>query len=285
VDGPGSFISYLLTNLGHLRDAWTELFVLEHVLLFAFLEPVLVVIAVLALVATVIEALRGRVVAHYVLAYLAVVALWPYPTHYARFLVPVLPFLVAMLVAGVLGLGRVASAAPKPVLAGVVLILLAVALPTDVEMLRRADGSRPALMADHYRMISRAYGVHVAGGFLSVIDDFERIDAEAPPKARILALKPHFGAVLARRAFVLTPDHRRFADGDAFADAVCRSGDHLYLSRLTRADRAPDAETLDRLVGVVTPLWERRDTDGAFEAGFYALETGCADHRPSVTRP
>lgn len=59
------------------------------------------VVALIAIATFVVpQALRGRILAQFLVGYFAIIAVWPYPTHMTRFLMPVWPLLVLSIFSG-----------------------------------------------------------------------------------------------------------------------------------------------------------------------------------------
>jgi len=159
-------------------------------------------------------AARNRLDGWYVLAYLAMLALWLFPQEIMRrLLYPVVP--LALLHAGeaLFAAGRRALAPPRAWMAvglpGVLALLLTA--PALVTTAQRATDRTPPLagstldlagMPPYYTSIAYTYARIDAGRHLAVLAGLERIGERTPPGARILWVRPDYVALLANRASV-----------------------------------------------------------------------------------
>lgn len=270
--GPGALGRYLAVNLSGLLRGWHELFLLQHEPLLLAGTWWLTILATVALLATLVRAFRGEPVAIYVVVYLLVVVLWPYPGEYWRFFTAVLPLALWSffdLFADRryrLGIGLTC-----------VFFTWVSALPVDLRIAQRfltATGPERAI-AEFYRHGSPRYAQHVASGFVGVLEDLRRIGATTGEGDRVYWLKPDYGTLFTRRVFDLTPDYRRY-DQQAFRARLCAGAEFLYASRVVRRDRPDDRATVAAVGNFAQVIWERRAADGSLISGLYDLRAGCA---------
>ncbi|MGE0860909.1 MAG: hypothetical protein AB7P42_17485 [Gammaproteobacteria bacterium] len=180
----------------------------------------------------------------YVALYAAVIVVWPFPNHYPRFLLVLLPLLATCAGLGLAALlGRVGASRWTGAAHGALaLVLAAVIAPSAVQVLgsvARAADARDALhtrLAAWYEADSAAAADARVSYGLRVLDAMAALDAHVPADACVSATMPEMVMLHARRLAVKPPGAD--ADDATLAAALTRCPYVLLL----RATAFPDRE-------------------------------------------
>jgi hypothetical protein len=175
--------------------------------------------------------LRNELDAWYVSAYLAVLALWPYPGQMLRFLFPVMPLLMLQ---GAWLLAQVCRSRPRARVAAWLApaLVLSVALPAQAFLLGRAELARALRMNPVYEWL-RKPGAEEARRELglqnAMLADLQALRAALPADAVVAFYEPSYVALLAgRRAVALAFP----VDDAAWRSARNAGASHVLLTRI-----------------------------------------------------
>lgn len=242
-----------LDQLGGALAAWT----------CALLAP-------LALLGWSRRIVTGAPDALYLALYAAVIVVWPYPNHYPRFLLVLLPLLATYAGLGLAALLASVGAARwvRPASGALALVLAAVMAPSAAQILGavgRADDARAALytrLAAWYEADStNEADARVAYG-LRVLEAMAALGAHVPADACVSATMPEMVMLHARRLAVKPPGAD--ADDATLAAALTRCPYVLLLRATAFPDRAyPFYYPLARLPRDVEVLYSVPLTPGA----------------------
>ena len=135
---------------------------------------------------------RGRADAAYLLSYLAIILLWPYPAHARRFLFVLLPILFAYAVLGISACVKARTAWVRGAVAyAVIVILILLALPTTVSMWRDLK-QEPVLarMPSRYLAPSLATARSDTDGLAPIYELLATLPAEVPSGGCVSSVIP-----------------------------------------------------------------------------------------------
>jgi|GEM_PF-3129686 len=170
---------------------------------------------------------QGALEAWYVLAYLGLITLWPFPDQHLRFLYPLLPVLLGLGGVGLIVLmGRLRLAALQRLLPayGLLLVVLMGLPASHTAAQRLVRPLPPALESFRFTEImlkdpDAQSAVSVAASRLQFIEDMQIVAREVPPSACVLSEFPILIQLYTKRWAVLPP-WRSLRDA-AGAAAVC----------------------------------------------------------------
>ena len=266
-------------NLSALADAW-----LTAILIY-WGEPwrpgfiIATLVGASGAAGTLWRALRGEADALYVLAFVAILAAWPFPGQMYRLALPVLP-LVALhalwvwqrLMARIAGeepalaWGALASIVPLLVCVPAVLFYVAgrAEAPGDVV----AVGYRKSDIAEFYRIPDRASAEANALQQIEVFEDMEQIRRTTPESARVMWYAPGYIALLAGRHGIAL--ERRAGLAAMSAQMRAAKPDYIYLAAAHPRDSARRlGDPLDA-IGAALPfsegIWQRVNASGGLES-------------------
>jgi len=259
----GQLASLVTTWPTSLLHYWTSL-----------LDPRFILVALVGLLALgglVLRLRRWALDAWYVLAYLAVILVWPYPGQNVRFAYPLVPLFLTYAAYAALRLPLPASARSRgqAVAAGLLAVLAVLVLPGTAFFYARAsadpspDGRRYATIAEYYFIPDLAKARRTAALHADLMEDLQRVREDTPEDALIMWYTPHFMALLADRRAVRPPSS---TDLRTFLDGVQASGaDYLFLSTLQPRDTSEAVDGMAPLLhfqSFVEPIWYRRSSAG-----------------------
>ncbi|HEY2628372.1 MAG TPA: hypothetical protein VGI57_04560 [Usitatibacter sp.] len=265
-------------NVSALIDAW-----LAALLIYwgepwkaAFLLASLVGVSGLA--GTVWRALEMEVDALYVLCFVAILALWPFPGQMYRLAIPVMPLVVAHAfwlwtrIATRFAPERAARwsslAALAPLAVCVPAVLFYIGERAHAPAKELAVGYRIPDIAEFYRIPSRPAAEANALLEIGLFADFEQIRNTTPDGARVMWYLPSYVALLAQREGValLRPADR----AGLVAQLAASKPDYVFLSSVHPRDTAHrDGDPMDALPllrdrGEV--IWQRANAAGVVES-------------------
>ena len=274
-DGPMWLASLVANNASALVDAWLNALVIYWGEWWQprFLGAATIGVAALAAVGW--RALRLRTDGLYVVAFLAVLLVWPYSGQMYRLALPVFPLALALLLCGVAVAAR--SRLPERLAvraacyaAAVPLAFCAPALFYIAQRSRLPNDSIMELYRIPFRPDAEANAARQAAG----LDDMARIGATTPAAARVMGYGPSYIALLAgRRAVPL--DYP--ADAADMQRQISRARpDYVYLSHVHPRDsahRLGDPFAPARfLEGRSEVIWWRPARDGSPDSALFRLK-------------
>jgi hypothetical protein len=287
--GPGWLLGLMASNLGAIFDAWLNALVIYW---GEATQPKFLLCAALGMAglgAIAWRALRFEADGVYVIAFLGILAAWPFPGQMYRLALPVLPLLLCAIAwaAAQLLRGRLDAAAVKRGAAYVGLIPLAFCVPALFYIAQRANAgaqSSPGVQAimEYYRIPFRPAAEAEAQLQLRAFADMERIRAATREGDRVMGYGPAYIALLAQRHGVpLDPP----ADADNLERQI-RAGqaDYVYLSTVNPRDSAHRlGNPLMPAVHLATrahAVWQRTGPDGNVEAALFDVRALRGERRP-----
>ena len=236
VSGDRELWSQMGPQLENILASWFSSF-----LIYWFSETdgnylVIALFGACTLLGTVLRAGANRPDGWYVLLYLGILAIWPYPGQIPRFLYALLPVLIAHGAFGIYAILRGASKAISPnwILVPLCLVLVTSALASSFIYFRAGhdigfpdmDFSRNP---EYYRKIDIEKAVDAGVLHASLFDDMDRLHRTVPEDSRIMWFTPAYLPLLADRRSVTLPS---FEGRARFLQAVLDSGaDYAFLSR------------------------------------------------------
>ena len=276
-EGPAWLLWLVANNASAIVDAWLNALVIYwgewwHP---RFLGAATLGAASLAAVAW--RALRLRSDGLYVLAFLAVLLVWPYSGQMYRLALPVFPLALALLLCGVAEVARSRVADRAAIraacyAAAVPLAFCAPALFYIAERSRLPNDSIMELYRIPFRPDAEANAARQAAGF----DDMARIGATTPAGARVMGYGPAYIALLAGRRAV--PLDYPVDAADMQRQIARTRPDYVYLSHVHPRDSAhrlgdsfAPARFLDGRAEVV---WWRPARDGSPDSALFRVTAG-----------
>ena len=299
-DEGGSMVSALLaqslTELEALADAWPELFGLSPRLVW-----LVWVVAGLGLAGLLWRAARGRADGWYVLGYLVMIVVWPFPAEAERFLLVILPMVWAAALEG-LGVfvawlrrrrhpgetpGARATGLPAGLLAGAMLLALGpgVTLALGAWFAARPIAGQPTTMEDwrHRPIWYRASPLDEREQRAAAEDTYRAMHAAlarlTPAGACVLSPKPSLSMVFGHRLAWGIP--RPALDAAAFEAEVRRRGCRYVLAMASPTPSFPAFYPLTRLTGVATV--QALPTEGRQTGELATLKPSALATSPSTT--
>ena len=266
-------------NLPALADAWLT------ALLIYWGEPwrpgfmIATFVGASGVIGTLWRAARGEADAFYVLAFVAILAAWPFPGQMYRLALPVMPLLVVhalwlwqRLAARFADESQVrawaASAAAVPLLVCVPAVLFYIAARAGEAGDTVAVGYRKGDIAEFYRIPDRVAAEANALQQIEIFEDMEQIRRSTPEAARVMWYAPGYIALLTGRRGVAL--ERRGGLADMAAQMRAAKPDYIYLAAAHPRDSARRlGDPLDA-IGAALPfsegLWQRVNARGALES-------------------
>ena len=277
--GLGWALDRVSLNASSFADAWLT------ALLIFWGEPwrpgfvIATLVGASAAIGTLWRAARGEADALYVLAFLAILAAWPFPGQMFRLALPVLPLLVVhalwtwqRLAAHFAGEKRAhawaafASVIPLAVCAPAVLFYIGARARDSGEAV--AVGYRKGDIAEFYRIPDRASAEANALQQIAVFEDMEQIRRTTPETARVMWYAPAYVALLARRRGVAL--ERSTERSEMSAQMRAARPDYIYLAAVHPRDSARRmGDPLDAVGAALSfsdGMWRRIDARGALES-------------------
>ncbi|HUQ27385.1 MAG TPA: hypothetical protein VM051_02270 [Usitatibacter sp.] len=281
-EGAGWIATLAAGNASAIFDAWL------NALVIYWGEPwqpkflACAALAIAGLAASAWRAWKLEADGLYVLLFLAVLIVWPFPGQMYRLALPVFPLVLALTWCAIAVLARVRWGERISVRAGAYAAALPLAFCVPAlfyiaDRARLADESaalaRKKEIMEYYRIPFRPDAEASAGRQLLGFDDMARIRETTPEGARVMGYGPAYIALLAsRRGLPLDVP----ADAADMAAQVRRAKpDYVFLSRIHPRDsahRLGDPLAPARLVeGYAEPVWWRAGADGAPEAALFRI--------------
>ena len=283
--GGAWLVSLVASNVSAVVDAWLT------ALLVFWGEPwkpgfvIACVLGASGAAGTLWRAARGEADAIYVIAFLAILAAWPFPGQMYRLALPAVP-LVSM---NALWLWRTllarrmeepravrwaAIAGAAPLLLAVLAVYAYVAGRAHVPAGLEAGGYRARDIAEFYRVpfLPAAYATALAE--IDVIADLDRIRSTTPEAATVMWYRPEYVALLARRRGIELENPADPAGAER--QVVEKKPDYIYLSAVHPRDTAhrqgdPMASlAVARRLG--REVWRRDDGRGGTAAALFAMD-------------
>jgi hypothetical protein len=288
-DGPGWLAQLVAANLASIFDAWLNALVIYW---GEATQPKFLAGATLALAGMAAVAWRARRFAAdgwYVLAFLAILAAWPFPGQMYRLALPAIVLVPAALLWAVVEIASRRRAHGQAVRAAcyVSIIPLAFCVPALFYIAQRASAgaqSNPGVerIMEYYRIPFRPAAEAAAALQLRVFADMERIRASTLEGDRVMWYGANYVALLAGRPGVPLDPPRDAAD---LARQVReRRADFLYLSTLHPRDSAHrlgyPLAPVEHLAGKARLAWQRAAPDGTLEAALFDVRGMRAEGRP-----
>lgn len=271
-------LGIVATNISALIDAWLA------ALLIYWGEPwkptfmLACLVGASAVAGTVWRALEMEVDALYVVFFVVILALWPFPGQMFRLAIPAMPLALAhafwlwMRIAMRLAPDRAtrwsALAALVPLALCVPPVLFYIGERARLPAKELAVGYRIPDIAEFYRIPSRPAAEANALLEIGMFADFEQIRQTTPEGARVMWYLPAYVALLAQREGValLRPADRAGLD----AQLAARKPDYVFLSSVHPRDTAHrDGDPMDALAVLHDRgdiVWQRANAAGVTES-------------------
>ena len=244
MDVLGWLAGSIAANAGAIAVGWL------HAMLIFWGEPssapfvIAAAVGLLGLGASVYRASDGHVDGLFVVAFLAILLLWPYPGQMYRLAFPVFPLVLAHAFWAVrAGLAqRLNAPSSERWAAAAAAFPLAVCVPAVLFYIgaraRMPDAPTRAApktsIAEFYRIPSGPAAQENAWRQLDVIEDLKRVGRSTPPGARVMWYTPDYIALLAHRHGV--PLRRPGNPQDLAAQLRATGADYIYLSEVQPRD-------------------------------------------------
>ena len=275
----------IVANLSAFLDAWlTALLVFWYEpLRLSFITACF--IGICGLVGTLLRAARAEPDAVYVLFFLGMLAVWPYPGQMYRLTLPALPFLLInafWLWQQIFSRWSSDRRQADRLCVYATTLPLALCVPaTSLHVWARArtpcEGTAKYCdsdIAEFYRVPSLALAKVEAEKQIGVMLDFERIRNTTPENARVAWYVPAYVTLLAERAAVVLDP----AIGSANASAYLREArpDYVYLASVHPRDSAHRAgdplAPLDVVRNYGQIVWQRNGASGSLESALIKID-------------
>jgi hypothetical protein len=277
-------LGIVATNVSALVDAWLS------ALLIFWGEPwkpgfvLACLVGASGAAGTLWRAIEGEADAIYVLGFMAILAVWPFPGQMYRLALPAMPLLVvnafwlwqktAARFAPERAVRWSAIAALAPLALCVPAVLFYVLERARLPGQELAAGYRLADIAEFYRVPLRPAAEANALVEIGVLADFERIRHTTPDAARVMWYLPSYVALLAGREGVplLRPADR----AGLAAQLAARHPDYVYLSSVHPRDTAHrDGDPMDALESLKERgdvVWQRANAAGIAESALVKID-------------
>jgi hypothetical protein len=223
--------------------------------------PLMVLTASVLLGSSLPRIMRGKPDGLYLLGYLAIVLLWPFPSQADRLLWPVLPVLAAQaLITSESLRARLADGSPMRRICQPALLLLLLlpgfegALATAAKLIDARKQEVPAVnrYVDWYRF-EPAEGLLSIEAQQAVVSGLTALTDEIPAKACVLSIKPDWVAYFTRRRSQLPPLPE--LSDEQFQQQLATTGCHYVLGlAMTDKNFPVSMYPLDRLQGHLQQL-------------------------------
>lgn len=277
--GAGYLAGLALANAAAIRDAWlTALMVFwgepwkPQFLLSAGL-------GLAGLAATAVRAAKAQGDGLYVVTFLAILLVWPFPGQMFRLALPVAP-LVAMHF--LWGAARLAERRSLPLAhrwaAALAVLPLAACAPATLFFVapRAAEGATSGVgtIAEYYRIPDRRAALASAEAQLGILGDLRRLRDSTPAGARVMWYSPGYVTLLGDRH--AAPLERPRDAADLARQALAARAEYVYLGELHPRDSAArdghPLAPLPQALALGSLVWHRASAAGAIRGALVKLD-------------
>ncbi|HEX4330830.1 MAG TPA: hypothetical protein VH040_01720 [Usitatibacter sp.] len=283
--GAAWLASLVASNVSAMVDAWLT------ALLVFWGEPwkpgfmIACIVGASGVAGTLWRTARGEADAIYVVAFVAILAAWPFPGQMYRLALPAIPLvalnalslweaLLARRMEGARAARWTAIAAGAPLLIAVLAAYAYIAGRAHVPAALEAAGYRARDIAEFYRVPFLPSAYATALGEIDVIADLERVRSTTPGTAAVMWYRPEYVALFARRRGI---ELENPADAAGAARQIAaKMPDYVYLSAVHPRDTAhrqgDPMASLEVARRYGREVWRRDDGHGGTAAALFAID-------------
>ena len=272
---PNTWLEHIQPQFIALKEAWFGFWLpyWEPGLNFPFL--MISGVGVLALAGWLGRLFKNHLDAWYVLLSFGILILWPHPGQMPRFLIPLMPFLIAYALLASRGVAQpiqdhVASRRASLLPLSLVVVLAVTEWTGLGFYIGRYHAANPiyeeseSLILEYYRPLDFEQARRVADLQLGIMDDMKRIESTLEPNESVYWFTPGYIALLANRRAHEFP--RTTKQAEFIQRIVASDADYCYLTRFNPRNTRQSYNGLKHrplFSDWTTVVWQRRSASDA----------------------